>query len=427
MGKTEGRGGGRGGGKPGGDRTAQRNKFYKYCGERGGRGGGRGGRGGRGRGGFSGGPKRDDGDTPAKSWPLDQYRESPYPDMFEHPGIFVSTTKDRERQAEEELMQYLERLADDLYPETVTAPVAEGETEADFEELLAKELDDLKGEGEDQKSKRFRLCSREGFCLTYVNVLPPLDPCKLVRAMMEQAETTAKCPLKHCQRLLPMPVVGGATLKQLGEVAGEVVKTAFQTPDDRPLKFAIVTNSRFSGKLERMDMILTVAEEVTKLDKGHSVDLKNPDLTILVEVAKNSLGVVALDNYDKWRKYNPSAVAQAAGQALARQHQQSTTQPASTSTTTTGTSAITSQAHNAAKIANRERRADGFAEPDHPQAPVEPAGATTAEALEEGEQKPTAEDVEVGEVVEDETMELGEEFEERIEGGKVVRVRKSGE
>lgn len=51
-------------------------------------------------------------------------------------------------------------------------------------------------------------------------------------------------------------------------------------------QFAINTNMRSSDRLERLDMIKTVADQVVKLDKGHKVDLENPERTILVELYK---------------------------------------------------------------------------------------------------------------------------------------------
>jgi tRNA acetyltransferase TAN1 len=64
-------------------------------------------------------------------------------------------------------------------------------------------------------------------------------------------------------------------------------------------------------------MIKTVAENVEALKGGHSVDLKNPDRTIVIEVNKvcslllylrskliyqNSLGVSVLEEYDTLKK-----------------------------------------------------------------------------------------------------------------------------
>jgi adenylyl- and sulfurtransferase ThiI len=53
-------------------------------------------------------------------------------------------------------------------------------------------------------------------------------------------------------------------------------------------QFAIHTNSRNSDRLDRLDMIKRVADEVVALGNGHTVDLKSPDRTVLVEVNKVS-------------------------------------------------------------------------------------------------------------------------------------------
>ena len=50
-----------------------------------------------------------------------------------------------------------------------------------------------------------------------------------------------------------------------------------------------------------------------------------------------------------------------------------------------------------------------------------------AETLEDGQVKPTKEDVELGEVVEDTDAELGDEFEEVIQGGRVLKMRRLSE
>ena len=67
-----------------------------------------------------------------------------------------------------------------------------------------------------------------------------------------------------------------------------------------------------------MDMIRAVAEKVTLVDKGHKVDLKNPDRTILIEVHRvrslcmnvyhvadhlqNRLGISVVQDYERFRK-----------------------------------------------------------------------------------------------------------------------------
>lgn len=75
------------------------------------------------------------------------------------------------------------------------------------------------------------------------------------------------------------------------------------------------------------------------------------------------------------------------------------------------------------KNENRRRRAASIAD-SH----TSPRSQTykRIKVVEEGETEKTEEDVEAGELVEDENTVLGDDFEEFIEQGRVVRFRKGG-
>ncbi|WWC63420.1 uncharacterized protein I303_106022 [Kwoniella dejecticola CBS 10117] len=415
--------------------SAQKHKFYKFQGQnRGGRGGG----GGRGRGDRGGGsrrPPRDDrpDDGKPKLNPLGKYRSNPLPDILTAPGICVTTIMNKERSAEAELINYLERIADELYPETIEGGEDvedEGVDELDFEAQLKKDLESM---DQESKSKRFQLCSHDMICVIYINVLPPLSPYKLVRHIMEQAESSARTQLKWCKRIIPIDGTTKATVKQLSELAATIVKDGFATDNDRPIKYAIDTNTRQSDRLERMSMIHTVAEQVTLLDKGHSVDLKNPEKTILLELYKNSIGMSVLEDYERFKKYNPSSIASAAAQAKGKssnteglesnrsskkpdEQDQSRTQDKEQGFTGTGNP----------KHVYRERRAEAIASQyTQPQAQANtamPSGGVVAGGVENGEK-----DAEIGEILENPPGDIGEDWEERIVDGKVERVRKDGQ
>jgi tRNA acetyltransferase TAN1 len=82
------------------------------------------------------------------------------------PGILVTAVQNKERSAERELVEALETIADELYPETIAG--AEdgdaGEGEAEEEDMEAMLKRELSGISSDQKSKRFRLCRHETAC-----------------------------------------------------------------------------------------------------------------------------------------------------------------------------------------------------------------------------------------------------------------------
>jgi adenylyl- and sulfurtransferase ThiI len=108
---------------------------------------------------------------------------------------------------------------------------------------------------------------------------------------------------RFVSRVIPISATTTATIKNLQSISIPIIKSGFETPENKPLKFAVVVNTRNSHKLDRLEMIKTVAENVEALGAGHSVDLSNPDRTIIIEVNKvchfDSLGKVA-DSRTPW-------------------------------------------------------------------------------------------------------------------------------
>lgn len=51
-------------------------------------------------------------------------------------------------------------------------------------------------------------------------------------------------------------------------------------------QFGITPNSRNSNKMDRMEMIHKLADQVVSVNPAHKVDLKDPQRTILIEVHK---------------------------------------------------------------------------------------------------------------------------------------------
>jgi tRNA acetyltransferase TAN1 len=84
------------------------------------------------------------------------------PDLISVPGIIVTAVQNKEKTAERELVEALEGIADELYPETATGQKEEeDEGEMDMEAMLKKELSGISSE---EKSKRIRLCKHDTAC-----------------------------------------------------------------------------------------------------------------------------------------------------------------------------------------------------------------------------------------------------------------------
>lgn len=75
------------------------------------------------------------------------------PEKLSLPGILISTTKDKEKAAELEIIKYLENIADEFYPETSEGKEDSNEGNLDFEEMLKRDLESMKDQS--AKSQRF--------------------------------------------------------------------------------------------------------------------------------------------------------------------------------------------------------------------------------------------------------------------------------
>ncbi|KAL1413413.1 hypothetical protein Q8F55_001179 [Vanrija albida] len=365
----------------------------------------------------AGGPPRGgDGQGVFKGTAMEPYRQQPLPEMLSNPGIFVTAVQGKEQQAEREIIEALEAAADELYPETAAGAGEDSGDGEDIEDMLKKELESLSAPK--KKSTRFRVCKRETACVCYILVFPPLDPVKLVYNVLERCERTAKCSFKFTQRLTPITATSGGYLDKLTAMAAETLPAGFKTETDGPLKFAINVSTRNSAKLERLEMIKAVAEEVAKLNPEHKVDLTNPDRTIMLELYRTHLGMSVVSDFERYKRFNPSRVAKEAAKAQGIEEEADKAEEAP------ATSNEPKASVGELKNANRARRLAGIRDAEAAATTERPPKRKADAELEDGQVPTKADDVEGGEVVEDEGAELGDEFHEVIQGGRATKVRR---
>ncbi|GMK55181.1 hypothetical protein CspeluHIS016_0202370 [Cutaneotrichosporon spelunceum] len=363
----------------------------------------------------SGPPKGGDGQGDFKGGAMTQYRTQPLPEMLCSPGIVVTAVQNKEMIAEREIIDALEAAADELYPGT-GGEEDEEEDEGDIEDMLKKELEGLAAH-KTRQSHRFRLCKRDTVCMLYINVLPPLDPIALVRHIVERCERTARCSFRFIQRLTPVSATAHADMDGLRRIAAQALAGPFS---GGPKKFAIQVASRNSNALERLQMIKAVAEEVNNLSPAHKVDLKHPDRTVMIELFKTALGISVVEDFEKYKKFNPAAVAREAAKA------------ADVGDSRVGDAVDRAEKERStgqARAENRVRRMEGIkatqeAEAAAADAKSRPPKRKAEDGPEEGQVVTKVDDVEQGEAVEDEAAELGDDFVEEIQGGRVVKIRR---
>ncbi|GES58457.1 THUMP domain protein [Aspergillus terreus] len=216
-------------------------------------------------------------------------------------GVFVTCDKGREGKCIAETLdlfsQWVETSKDGINDANNSAAEEEDE---DIEAQIRKEVEGLKPGA--SKSPQFRAIRIDMPCVTFIRFDKSIAPEKMVHDICIDAyENPERKRTRFLQRMTPVHSIRKTLNVDLEVFAKDILAPHFHSGGP-PRKFAIRPSIRANSKFKRDDVIKTVARVV---GPGHSVDLKNYDLLILVEVAQNVIGMsVVGSDYDKLKRYN---------------------------------------------------------------------------------------------------------------------------
>ncbi|KAB2576223.1 Thump domain-containing protein [Lasiodiplodia theobromae] len=228
-------------------------------------------------------------------------------------GIWATCNMGREAKAVGELKdmfeEYVEKLYgasrdDDADDDAAGADASTTQEDADVEAEIAKELEDIR---KPAKEPPFRHIRVDTDCIMFFKTKAPIEPVEFVRRICEGAMASSERKTgRFVKRLTPMTLMGKAQQKGLEEVAAQVLAPHFHAEGSAGKKFAIRPNIRNNKDLTRDQVIKTVAAAV---GPGHSVDLKDYDLLILVDVYKGLCGMsVVGKDFERLKRYNLSEI-----------------------------------------------------------------------------------------------------------------------
>eukprot|EP00897_Mesotaenium_endlicherianum_P006560 jgi/Mesen1/5932/ME000301S05067 len=131
-------------------------------------------------------------------------------------------------------------------------------------------------------------------------------PAQLAEAVARDVASTRRTRTRYTLKLLPAEASSYASTGAIQEAIAPVLARHFPAAAAKPLKFAILLEARAHAGLDKMDIIKGVASLVPA---PHSVDLSNPDRTILLQIVKTTcvMGVVA--DFKALSKYNLQQLA----------------------------------------------------------------------------------------------------------------------
>jgi len=252
---------------------------------------------------------------------IKRYIQAPHsrvPDSrkVEGPGVWVTCIKGKEKQAVGEVYDIFESIAERLYPTSNAAEASDGDDIVDSEDIeaaMAKDLAELKKPR--SKGSRFVNCKVDAICLVFMAVKPPIDPVRLILTYLTDVEQTGVTRTRSAQRYAPVSGSCVATIQDIVDLAKQLFPPHFESNPPRAVKYKIQVASRNHTGVAKVELIRALAACVPK-DRGHTVDLHNPDLVILVELYAYVCGIGIVPDYYRFKKFNAVAI----GQEFAKRH-----------------------------------------------------------------------------------------------------------
>ncbi|KAF7327981.1 THUMP domain-containing protein [Mycena kentingensis (nom. inval.)] len=231
---------------------------------------------------------------------------------IEGPGVWITCVKGKEKQAAGEACELFNNLASEIWPDLKQekedagddADTDDGE-ELSIEEQIAKEVNAMKQPK--SRDQLFKNCPTDTACLVFISCQPPVDPVQLVYQHVKNVEETGVTHTRQCLRFSPISASCSANMNDIETLCRSVLTPAFS---GGPYKFKVELKLRNHTVLARDPLLAAIAKCIPQ-DAGHSVDLGNPDLVILVEIFKSVCGVSVVREYQQLKKYNVAEIATA--------------------------------------------------------------------------------------------------------------------
>ncbi|RLN16435.1 uncharacterized protein C2845_PM02G36630 [Panicum miliaceum] len=121
-------------------------------------------------------------------------------------------------------------------------------------------------------------------------------PVEIVQNMMSSAASTRKHMSRFILRVLPAEVACYASEEEITKAISPLVEKYFPKECPSVHKFAVLYEARSNTGIDRMKIVNAVAKSVPQ---PHKVDLKNPDKTIIVQIAKDA----SLILFEYWKYF----------------------------------------------------------------------------------------------------------------------------
>mmetsp|Transcript_46034 Transcript_46034/g.87834 ORF Transcript_46034/g.87834 Transcript_46034/m.87834 type:complete len:329 (-) Transcript_46034:100-1086(-) len=222
-------------------------------------------------------------------------------------GFFLSCENGKEAKTAHQMIGALKELHEELCPSKTKEEESKEEV-ADIQASLASEIAELK---EDKGKALFsKLEHQSGKGLCFIKMAWSEEgptPSELALKLMEDIKSKRERKSRFCMRFVPVEHTCYASKEEISKAADDLVAKHFASGEGvTPLKFSVMFEVRASGPFERMEVIDMVAK---KVPAPHTVDLTNPDRTIMVSCVKSVCLLSVITRYNELCKYNCNTLA----------------------------------------------------------------------------------------------------------------------
>lgn len=248
------------------------------------------------------------------------------------PGIrgFLATCNMREKDCVRECYNLLNEYADQVNSQRENEAAIESETAQSKDGLndSGTAVDEAKEEEEEEEEDISTLLQKEIQTITtakrqdqnrFQQVDTGVNNCIFIRTTVEDPnelgvriirdiDETKQRKTRTLLRFWPVDVVCRANIEAIKNAAGKLFDKVFLNTE--PTTYSIEFHKRHHNSIDRMVVIHQLAELIGFKSSAHKVDLKNPKITVVIEVIKGVCCISLLPDYFKLKKYNVHELAE---------------------------------------------------------------------------------------------------------------------
>ncbi|XP_065161890.1 THUMP domain-containing protein 1 [Atheta coriaria] len=202
---------------------------------------------------------------------------------------FLCSCNGHEKECVKESYNILNKFADILYkPQNVPST-----NEKDIEDDLSSEIASLK------KEFRFNLMESGAKNLLFIKTSVE-DPVALATTIVKDVQEQNNPQTRFLVRLVPIQQTCKAFMEDITAASKLLLDT--HLPSNKT--FSIVYNHRNNNNLNKEKVIQEVAAVADSFKRDNKVNLKQPDVCIIIEVIKNIVFLSVVPDYVKYKKFN---------------------------------------------------------------------------------------------------------------------------